>query len=213
MLNRILLFALAVPSLALASITYSYTGNAFTNCQVGDCSALTHVSASLVVAAPLAPSTTYSLNSGQPGVALSLLNWTMFNGLDSVSPLISDPDGSHQSFIFLMTDAFGQIETWVVQGVNPTYSGPTAGLSMSTGNSLSLYDSDATSRGESGVHWDYIAFIDHNPGRWSVAATVDNVPEPASIGLTSLAGLALLAMRRRSVQSRATATLRSRRER
>jgi hypothetical protein len=156
---------------------------------------LTHVSVTLVVAAPLAPSTTYNLNlSGQPGIALSLLDWTMFNGVDSVSPLVTDPTGVNNSFVFLSTDAFGQIGTWVVQGVNPAYSGPSTMLSMSTGNSLTIYDSDATSLGESGVQWDYIAFIDHNPGTWRVPS--DSVPEPGTIGLTALAGLALLAIRR-----------------
>ena len=69
---------LTVPASA-GIVTYTYTGNPFTNCQVGDCTQLTHVSATLEVSAPLAPSTSYIC----------------------VAPLITDPGGTHNSAIFL----------------------------------------------------------------------------------------------------------------
>jgi hypothetical protein len=133
-LKKILVLALALQACALAgTVTYTYTGNPFTNCQVGDCSSLTRVTATLEFADPLAPSTSYTWGpTGQPGVALSPLVWLMSNGQDTVAPLFTDPVGANSSVIFLITDSIGQIATWVVQGADPAYGGPSVKLTTST---------------------------------------------------------------------------------
>ena len=184
---------LTLPSSA-GTVTYTYTGNPFTNCQVGDCTPLTHVSATLEVAAPLAPLTSYIWGSpGPAGTLLSLLDWSMSNGRDSVAPLIADPGGTNNSAIFLLTDPSGQIASWFVQGADPSYGGPFQPLTIGTGNSIS--NEDATSLAQGDVGWQYIAFIEQTPGTWQMSESA--APEPGSIGLTVLGGLALLAVRRR----------------
>ncbi len=199
MFGRALLFALTIQISAFAgAVTYNYTGNPFNGCQVGDCSALTDDTVSLTFASPLAASTTYVWgNSGQSGVAITPLAWTMFNGQDSVSPLVSDPSGTNGSFIFIATDSFGAIGTWVIQGrdQDPGYTGPLPKLTISTGNSLSIFDDDSTSKVVFGFSPQYVGFIDHTPGRWTSAAAA--TPEPGTIGLALLGGVCLLAVRRR----------------
>jgi hypothetical protein len=199
MFGKTLLFALTIQISAFAGIiTYNYTGNAFNGCQVGNCSSLTNVTVSLTFAAPLAASTGYVWgNSGQSGVALTPLSWSMFNGQDSVTPLVSDPNGTNGSFIIISTDSFGAIGTWVVQGrdQDPGYTGPLPRTTISTGNSLTIFDDDSTSSVVSGFSPQYVGFIDHQPGSWrSVGAAA---PEPGTIGLALLGGMCLLARRLR----------------
>lgn len=200
MFGKSLLCALAIQISAFAgAVTYNYTGNPFSGCQAGDCSPLTDVTVSLTFAAPLAASTDYVWGDpGPTGVALTPLAWSMFNGEDSLSPLVSDPDGANGSFIIISTDALGDIETWVVNGrdENPSYTGPLPRRTITTGNSLTIFNGDTTSSGVPDAPVDYIAFLFNDPGRWSSSVS-STAPEPGTIGLALLGGVWLLAQRRK----------------
>jgi hypothetical protein len=192
------LLLLLLPVCGVAGTVYTYTGNPLWDVVGSESLAIT---ATIELSAPLGPNgfLFVDANGSSSGLGccwahLSLLDWSISDGIDTITPLTPymnyGPFGDLDVFAFL-ADGSGRITTW---SMGPYVWDPSTGydLSLYTG---SLWSSIISADGASGP--DYSAFNLGNPGVWTLPSGAWVAPEPASIGLTMLGGLALLAIRRK----------------
>lgn len=198
--NAIILFvglfaALAAP-LSSAQVTYTYTGNNFTNFQHGDpipagsYNTSMSVSGSFEVASVFTPFVGYNFTP---------LSYAFTDGRN----LFTSAFPAGFAYFEIVTNASGQIDWWNIQlRDEPSPSNIRQIMTFSTGI-LSGQDSGLIQVNNPPVSFD-TAWINSQPGSWTAAVTP--IPEPSTYALM-LAGLGLLgfAARRRKQKEAAAA--------
>lgn len=187
MLTAGLIAALAAP-LSSAQVTYTYTGNNFTNFQYGEPPAGAYdtsmsVSGSFQVASAFTPFVGYNITP---------LSYSFSDGRNVFSS--ASPAG--YAYFEIVTNASGQIDWWNIQLRDEPSMGNirqimTGSPAISTGQDSGVIQVNS----DGSVSFD-TAWINSQPGSWSAAVTP--VPEPDTYAML-LAGLGLLgfAARRR----------------
>jgi hypothetical protein len=178
-LRRLTLFAAPaallanLPRTANASVIYDYTGQPFTAKAISPYTTSDSVSGSMTLATALAPNLS---NSDISPTAFSFSDGEQtINQSNVYEPY---PDADYYSYISISTDSSGNITAFSdIHLVNDS----------STSSYIALYDGDYVQTSNSTYAFNDVA------GTWSVA------PEPASLGLLSVAAGALLLRRRRKL--------------
>ena len=180
--SAIALVALLLPGSALADVVYTYTGNSFD--YVGTDPDVTHVSGSFTLPLALPADTTSILTPDTVGGTITDYQFTDGRSIWDKSNYIeyTNPLPQWSSIISVTTNAGGGIDSWYINIYSPS------GLINSNN---APYDGTLI-REDGAQQWDnYNAFNDNAPGGWVVS------PEPATLSLLALGGLAVLRRRLR----------------
>lgn len=178
---------------AKAGVTYTYTGNDFISYSSGPFSPTDAVTASITLADPLGDSLDQS--------AVTPISFTIGDGVSTITNATAT-----SATILFSTDGDGDIDGWTISvglvsakiGIGSFDNSPYSGEPT-----LPTYDIGCTNISDGYCTAADQGYVLTDPGTW--AATVDAVPEPASLALmaVSVLGSGFVSRRRNRSQPRA----------